>query len=164
MLFKEQLLARANGTALVFPRPSGTPYTVNGFLKDVWPGARKAAAALWRKEQRLAPETPTVFDGLHVHDLRHTAISLMCRSGYRPEWVAERVGHNDGGALIHRNYRHLYPNEMMSVAPLLDALMETTGSEFGPYMAPADRDVAQSLSPSRLVELPGLDSNQQHFG
>jgi hypothetical protein len=58
---------------------------------------------------------------LHVHDLRHTAISLMCRAGYRPEWVAERVGHHDGGALILRNYRHLCPTEMSAVAPNLDA-------------------------------------------
>src|SRR5712691_5303041 len=64
----------------------------------------------------LADDAPTVFDDLHVHDLRHTAISLMCRAGYRPEWVAERVGHNDGGALILRNYRHLYPTEMSAVA------------------------------------------------
>jgi hypothetical protein len=49
----------------------------------------------------------------------------MRRAGYRPEWVAERVGHNDGGALILRNYRHLYPSEMTSVAPSLDALLET---------------------------------------
>jgi integrase len=126
-LLREQLLARPNGTALVFPRPSGTAYTVNGFLKDVWPNARTHAAAVWREEQQIAEDAPTVFDGLHVHDLRHTAISLMCRAGYRPEWVAERVGHNDGGALILRNYRHLYPTEMSAVAPNLDALLAAAG-------------------------------------
>jgi integrase len=127
-LLREQLLARPNGTKLVFPRPLGTAYTVNGFLKDVWPNARTHAADVWREEQEIADDAPTVFDGLHVHDLRHTAISLMCRAGYRPEWVAERVGHNDGGALILRNYRHLYPTEMSAVAPNLDALLAAAGS------------------------------------
>jgi integrase len=127
-LFREQLLARPYGTPLLFPRPCATAYTVNGFLKDVWPNARKRAASAWREEQRLAEDAPTVFDGLHVHDLRHTAISLMCRAGYRPEWVAERVGHNDGGALILRNYRHLYPSEMSTVAPNLDALLAAAGA------------------------------------
>jgi integrase len=123
-LFREQLLVRPNGTTLVSPRPSGTAYTVNGFLSDVWPSARRHAATVWREEHDLLAEAPTAFDGLHVHDLRHTAISLMCRAGYRPEWVAERVGHNDGGALILRNYRHRYPTEMSAVAQSLDALLE----------------------------------------
>jgi integrase len=101
---------------------------VNGFLKDVRPNARKHAGSVWRAERRLADDEPTVFDGLHVHDLRHTAISLMCRAGYRPEWVAERVGHNDGGALILRNYRHLYPSEMSTVGPNLDALLEAANA------------------------------------
>ena len=34
------------------------------------------------------------------HWLRHTAISLMARAGMKAELIAERVGHNDGGALI----------------------------------------------------------------
>jgi hypothetical protein len=54
--------------------------------------------------------------------LRHTAISLMCVAGYRLEWVAERVGHSDGGALVLKRYRHLYPSESYAAAPALDAL------------------------------------------
>ena len=63
------------------------------------------------------------YDSLPFHMLRHTAISLMCRAGYRPEWVAERVGHADGGALILKRYRHLYPSESYAAAPSLDALV-----------------------------------------
>jgi hypothetical protein len=33
------------------------------------------------------------------------------RAGYRPEWIAERLGHADGGALVLKRYRHLYPSE-----------------------------------------------------
>jgi hypothetical protein len=53
----------------------------------------------------------------------------MCAAGYRPEWVAERVGHADGGALILKRYRHLYPSESYAAAPSLDALVaERSGS------------------------------------
>jgi hypothetical protein len=51
----------------------------------------------------------------------------MCRSGYRPEWVAERVGHSDGGALVLKRYRHLYPSESYAAAPSLDALVAEGG-------------------------------------
>ena len=47
----------------------------------------------------------------------------MCAAGYRPEWVAEGVGHADGGALILKRYRHLYPSESYAAAPSLDALV-----------------------------------------
>ncbi len=47
----------------------------------------------------------------------------MCASRYRPEWVAERVGYSDGGALILKRYRHLYPSESYAAGPSLDALV-----------------------------------------
>lgn len=96
---------------------------------------RRRAAVAWRVAHDLEDDEPTPFLwrgknrdgraidlGINFHDLRHTAISLMCVAGYRPEWVAERVGHSDGGALIFRNYRHLYPSEMTAVGLSLDAL------------------------------------------
>jgi hypothetical protein len=49
------------------------------------------------------------------------------RSGVSPEWVAERVGHSDGGALALRRYRHLYPSESYVAAPSLDALVAERG-------------------------------------
>ena len=33
-------------------------------------------------------------------------------AGMRPEHIAERVGHKDGGRLILERYRHLYPAEL----------------------------------------------------
>lgn len=51
----------------------------------------------------------------------------MCRAGYRPESVAERVGHSDGGALVLKRYRHLYSSESYAAALSLDALVAEGG-------------------------------------
>jgi integrase len=107
LLLKEQLLARTAGTSLVFPNGKGEQWNRHRFRDQVWQDAIEAAG----------------YDSLGFHQLRHTAISLMCRAGYRPEWVAERVGHADGGALILKRYRHLYPSESYAAAPSLDALV-----------------------------------------
>lgn len=106
-LFKEQLLARTAGTSLVFPNDKGAQWNRHRFRDEVWQDSVEAAG----------------YDSLPFHMLRHTAISLMCRAGYRPEWVAERVGHSDGGALVLKRYRHLYPSESYAAAPSLDALV-----------------------------------------
>ena len=107
LLLKEQLLARTAGTTLLFPNKKGEQWNRHRFRDQVWQSAIEAAG----------------YDSLGFHQLRHTAISLMCRAGYRPEWVAERVGHADGGALILKRYRHLYPSESYAAAPSLDALV-----------------------------------------
>jgi integrase len=104
---KEQLLARTAGTTLVFPNGKGEQWNRHRVRDQVWQSAIEAAG----------------YESLGFHQLRDTAISLMCRAGYRPEWVAERVGHADGGALILKRYRHLYPSESYAAAPSLDALI-----------------------------------------
>jgi len=111
LLLKEQLLARTAGTSLVFPNDKGGQWNRHRFRDEVWQPAVEAAG----------------YDSLPFHMLRHTAISLMCRAGYRPEWVAERVGHSDGGALVLKRYRHLYPSESYAAAPSLDALVAKSG-------------------------------------
>jgi hypothetical protein len=47
----------------------------------------------------------------------------MARAGMKPELIAERVGHRDGGGLIYRRYRHLFPSELRAAVGLLDALI-----------------------------------------
>ena len=74
-------------------------------------------------ERRGRPRAKQPDDSLGFHQLRHAAISSMCRAGDRPEWIAERVGHADGGALILKRYRHLYPSESYAAAPSLDVLV-----------------------------------------
>jgi integrase len=121
-LLREQLLARPRGTRLVFPNEKGGPYTKSGF-RSIWLPAL-LAAGLAHEETNASGRTMIVAD-FRFHWLRHTAISLMARAGMKPEVIAERVGHRDGGALIYRRYRHLFPSEVRTAVGLLDALVSS---------------------------------------
>ena len=79
-LFREQLMVRAPGTALVFPTPMGRQWTESGFRERVWSKAVKAAKT---NEQRK-PGQRSVFDDFNFHLLRHTACSLMAIAGMDP--------------------------------------------------------------------------------
>lgn len=111
-LLREQLLVRPRGTRLVFPTAQGGRYSESGFRK-VWHRALKHSD----------------LEGFKFHWLRHTAISLMARSGMKPEVIAARVGHSDGGALIYRTYRHLYPAEVSAAVGALDAFLAASRHE-----------------------------------
>jgi integrase len=108
LLLKEQLLARTAGTSLVFPSRKGEQWNRHRFRDQVWQDAIEAAG----------------YDSLGFHQPRHTAISLMCAAGYRLEWVAERVGHADGGALILKCCRHLSFHHGLRGSPCLVSLRE----------------------------------------
>lgn len=120
-LLREQLLARPAGTQLVFPNEKGGVYSKSGF-RSIWLPAL-FAARLAHEETNVAGRTILVAD-FRFHWLRHTAISLMARAGMKPELIADRVGHRDGGGLIYRRYRHLFPSEMRTAVGLLDALVQ----------------------------------------
>jgi len=112
-LIAGQMMARPAGSVHLFPMASGQPWPdVPSFHHHVWRPAKKAASRELREQQGLAPGTSTRFDSIVPHDLRHTAISAMAAGGMRPEVIAQRVGHSDGGKLILSRYRHLFPDEM----------------------------------------------------
>lgn len=111
-LLREQRMARPRGTQLLFPNARGGVYTKSGF-RSVWTKALKSAD----------------LEGFRFHWLRHTAISLAARAGMAPELIAQRVGHVDGGALIYRRYRHLYPSEVRAAVALIDELVAAAERE-----------------------------------
>lgn len=125
-LLREQMEAREpHDSKLLFPTVKGTPYSPSGF-RSVWVPALKAAG----------------LEGFRFHDLRHTAISLMAQAGMRPEMIALRVGHSDGGALILRRYRHLFASEVQAAVDLVDVLIAAASSSSSgqredlPHVAP----------------------------
>jgi len=113
-LVAEQLLARPEGSVHLFPTYNGRGYSQSHFRNSLWVPARKAASRELREQEQIPSWHPTKFDLLVPHDLRHTAISTMAAGGMRPEVIAKRVGHSDGGKLILERYRHLFPDEMAS--------------------------------------------------
>jgi integrase len=130
-LFREQLMVRAPGTALVFPTPTGRRWTESGFRERVWSKAVKAAVT----NAQLAPGQRSVYAGFNFHLLRHTACSLMALAGMDPAVASERASHTDGGALFLKRYRHLYESEKRVQAGKLEALirseLDSSGTEDG---------------------------------
>jgi integrase len=80
-LLREQLLARAPGTALVFPTVEGQLWTANRFRDRVWLDAIEAAI---KNDPDRGDGATSVFEGFTFHLLRHTAGSLMALAGYDP--------------------------------------------------------------------------------
>jgi integrase len=117
-LLAAQLIERPAGTPFLYPRLGGGRHTVDRyddhsyFYEKVWHPAREAAAREWRDDHNKSAWDATPYDELVPHDLRHTAISLMAAGGMRPETIADRVGHKDGGKLILQRYRHLFDDEL----------------------------------------------------
>lgn len=108
-LLREQMEVREpRSSSLLFPSLSGAVYSKSGFY-SVWVPARNKAG----------------LPGFKFHWLRHTAASLMAQAGMSSVMAAERLGHNDGGTLFNKTYRHLYKSEVAQAVGLIDALMES---------------------------------------
>jgi integrase len=136
-LLREQLLARAPGTPLVFPNAKGEQWNRSRFGELAWKKSVEAAAKSDREQNGVRP---SMFDGFTFHVLRHTAGSLMALAGLDPAVASERMGHTDGGALFLRTYRHLYEGEKRIQAARLEALVRTSLDKEGTTQAAADLD------------------------
>ena len=95
-------------------------WTANRFRDRVWLNAIEAAT---KNDPDKRDDVASVFEGFTFHLLRHTAGSLMALAGYDPAAAAERLEHNDGGALFLKRYRHLYPGEKRANANRLELLV-----------------------------------------
>lgn len=104
-VLREQLLARANGTRLVFPREDGRMWDRHSF-RQVWAPAVKDA--------RLEHVT--------FHLLRHSAVSVYAQGGLRIEHVAAQLGWAPSSmAAMYGRYRHLFDGEVEARIAALDA-------------------------------------------
>jgi integrase len=92
---------------LVFESPEGFPVRATLFRRRVWRPAVAAAG--------LEP--------FRIHDLRHTAVSLLVAEGANPKHVAAMAGHTSVSVVLDR-YGHLYPQQD-------DELMQRLASRAG---------------------------------
>ena len=63
------------------------------------------------------------FNGVRLHDLRHTHASLMLQQGVNPKTVAERLGHSSVTITLD-TYSHLLPRIQEEAASKFDAAMD----------------------------------------
>ena len=99
-----ELVEHKKAEDLIFTTSSGSPLRLPNWRRDVFHPARSRAG---------------VSDHLRVHDLRHTAASLMIQAGYPPKMLQEIMGHASITTTLDL-YGHLYPGDMDRYADRLD--------------------------------------------
>jgi integrase len=94
--------------ALVFGSPRGGALRLSNFRHRVWSPALEG----------------TDLEGVRIHDLRHTAASILINQGLHPKIVQQHLGHSSIVVTMDR-YGHLYPSDIERVQDALDAAFET---------------------------------------
>ena len=85
------------------------------------PGGSVMRMSNWRRVTFVpARARADLSDRFRVHDLRHTAASLMIQAGYPPKMLQEIMGHASITTTLDL-YGHLYPGEMDRYADRLDS-------------------------------------------
>jgi integrase len=131
---------------LVFTMPGGSVVRLSNWRRAVFLPARARAG---------------LSDRFRVHDLRHTAASLMIQAGYPPKMVQEILGHASITTTLDL-YGHLYPGEMDRYAARLDdAAGEADAAKMRPNDEDADPDEEAQRLDLRRVWRARRDSNPQ---
>ena len=71
---------------------------------------------LYREMERGCKETGV--KRIRVHDIRHSAVSLLINMGFSATAIADRVGHESID--ITYNYAHLFPSKQTEMAEKLN--------------------------------------------
>ena len=103
-----ELAERKKAEDLLFTTSSGSPLRLPNWRRDAFHPARSRAG---------------ISGQLRVHDLRHTAASLMIQAGYPPKMLQEIMGHASITTTLDL-YGHLYPGDMDRYADRLDSAIE----------------------------------------
>jgi integrase len=105
----------------VFTAPRGGPICEHKLMDRYFKPAAVKAGICVRTVRREDGET--LVTDLRMHDLRHTAASLLIREGASIKALQKQLGHKDAVQTPGR-YGHLRPDEPDSLADRLEAVHE----------------------------------------
>jgi integrase len=95
--------------SLVFTSHRGDPIRLQNFRRRIWTPAVKRAG---------------LPDGLRIHDMRHTAASILVNAGVPMKSVQEHLGHSSITVTMDR-YSHLDDESRRHVATVFDGLISS---------------------------------------
>jgi integrase len=109
---------------LVFPAPSGGMIRASLWRRRFWyPATIAAGFGNMVKDD----EGGQHYEGLRLHDLRHTAVALWIAAGASPKEIAVRAGHTSVSVVLDR-YGHRLPGTEEKVTDALDAMARAASS------------------------------------
>ena len=113
-------------SSLLWSRPDGTPLrpptTTSWFIKAVHRLAKpeRDKAGKYVRDEKGKLISTTDFPVISAHQLRHTAASLMIRSGAHVKTVQHQLGHKSATMTLD-NYGHLFEDDLDTIADLMGA-------------------------------------------
>ena len=133
--------------ALVFTTASGSSLRLSNFRYRIWKPAVVAAG--------LNP-------ALRVHDLRHTAVTMLISQGAHPKAIQEHLGHSSIAVTMDR-YGHLYSSEREKMAIALESVYRAAnGAASMESVAEADQMQTGRVADHRFLQRPREESNLRH--
>jgi integrase len=144
-VLREAVRDRVDGLDLVFHKEDGTPL---GDPKKAFAGACRRAHAAHvreRKEAGLRP-TPSGFEDLRFHDLRHTFASGLAQRGVPLQAIGELLGHRTP-SMVSR-YAHLSPEFLKGAVDEASAYM-LGGHRADPAHLPKPAADGEQVQPDR---------------
>ena len=138
----------ADPMALVFGGPDGGALRAGSWRSRFWNPAIRAVGQ----------------DGVRIHDLRHTAVSLWIAAGASPKQIATWAGHTSVSVVLDR-YGHLYEGNDVDVLDRLDSFASVPsrdGSSRGfPRVSRGARDDADPKTDTAQVYDLGLRGGRE---
>jgi integrase len=119
----------------------------SGELVFTAPRGGPLRSSTWRRQVWLPAISQVGIEGLRVHDLRHTAASLMISSGASIKAVQRQLGHATATMTLDL-YGHLYDDDLDALADALDRrLTDSPAPPARPERAPKGRGQIVLLQP-----------------